>query len=307
MKRGYDEHPDQTTETQSSKRRIEMKTKFLAGLVVTLLVAAVGSAEKSLGLTLAQIEAERKAIIGEMIAPTEQQAELFWETYWQYRGGVKMLTDRTVAVIEEFAAAEGALSGDRSAALVLEVMDIEKRRAALKQSYVKKFQGVLTPSQVARWYQTERKMDAVIRANMAARIPFNDLASRSGAEITRADVRSGREALALVIVQPMEDQQRSFLYVYRTYMKKVQGLNDRIEKLIDEYVTSEASLSDDQAVRMTKAAAEIDADRVKALATMIYSLRGDLTGKQMARLMQGELKMNAVVDLALAALIPVHR
>jgi hypothetical protein len=40
---------------------------------------------------------------------------------------------------------------------------------------------------------------------------------------------------------------------------------------------------------------------------MIYSLRADLTGKQMARLMQGELKMNAVVDFALAALIPVHR
>ena len=46
--------------------------------------------------------------------------------------------------------------------------------------------GALTPSQVARWYQTERKMDAVIRADMAVTIPFNDLASRSGAEITRA-------------------------------------------------------------------------------------------------------------------------
>ena len=205
-----------------------MKTKLLTALIITLLVAPVWSAEKSLGLTLAQIEAERKAIIAEMVAPTEQQAELFWETYWQYRGGVKMLTDRTVEVLEEFAAAEGALSGDRSAALVLEVMDIEKRRAALKQTYVKKFQGVLTPSQVARWYQTERKMDAVIRADMALRIPFNDLASRSGAEITQAEIRSGREALALAIVQPLEDQERSFLYVYRTYMKKIQKLNDRV-------------------------------------------------------------------------------
>jgi len=292
---------------ESSRRRIEMKSKFLAGLVVTLLVAPVWSAEKSLGLTLAQIEAERKAIIGEMVAPTEQQAEQFWEVYWTYRGGVKMLTDRTVEVLEEFAAAEGAPSGDRSAALVLEVMDIEKRRAALKQSYVKRFQDVLTPSQVARWYQTERKMDAVIRADMAATIPFNDLASRSGAEITRGEIRSGREALALVIVQPMEDQKRPFLYVYRTYMKKTQQLNDRIEKLIDEYVASEVSLTDDQAIRMTKEAAEIDADRVKALVTMIYSLRADLTGKQMARLMQGELKMNAIIDVVLAAAIPVHR
>ena len=284
-----------------------MKKSLLASIVIMLLVAPVWSAEKSLGLTLAQIEAERKAIIGEMVAPTEQQAEQFWEVYWTYRGGVKMLTDRTVEVLEEFAAAEGALSGDRSAALVLEVMDIEKRRAALKQSYVKRFQDVLTPSQVARWYQTERKMDAVIRADMALRIPFNDFASRSGAEITRAEIRSGREALALAIVQPMEDQQRPFLYAYRTYMKKVQKLNDRVGTLIDEYVKSQASLDDKQAARMTKEAAEIDPVRVKALQTMIYSLRADLTGKQMARLMQGELKMNAIIDVALAVAIPVHQ
>lgn len=284
-----------------------MKNALVAVIVVTLFAAPVFSAEKSLGLTLAQIEAERKAITAEMVAPTEQQTELFWETYWQYRGGVKMLTDRTVEVLEEFAAAEGALSGDRSAALVLEVMDIEKRRAALKQTFVKRFQDVLTPSQVARWYQTERKMDAVIRADMALTIPFNDLASRSGAEITRAEIRSGREALALAIVQPMEGQEKSFLYVYRTYMKKIRKLNDRVGTLIDEYAESQASLDDNQATRMTREAAEIDPERVKALKTMIYSLRADLTGKQMARLMQGELKMNAIIDVALAAAIPVNR
>ena len=58
---------------------------------------------------------------------------------------------------------------------------------------------------------------------------------------------------------------------------------------------------------MTKEAAEIDPARVKALQIMIYSLRADLTGKQMARLMQGELKMNAIIDVALAVAIPVHQ
>lgn len=284
-----------------------MKKVILTGIVATLIAAPVWTAEKSIGLTLAQIEADRKAIVSEMVAPTEQQAVQFWEIYWQYRGGVKMLTDRTVAVLEEFAAAEGSLSGSRSAALVLEVMDIEERRAALKQSYVKKFQSALTPSQVARWYQTERKMDAVIRADMALTIPFNDLASRSGADLTQADVRSSREALALAIVQPLENQNSTFLYVYRIYKKKIDKLNERIGKLVDEYVESQASLDDDQAARMTKEAAEIDPARVKALKTMIYSLRADLTGKQMARLMQGELKMNAIIDVALAAAIPMDQ
>ena len=283
-----------------------MKKSLFTALIITLFVVPVCTAEKSIGLTLAQIEAERKAIITETVAPTEQQAEEFWQTYWQYRGGVKMLTDRVLEVVEEFAAAEGAMSGNRSAALVLEVMDIEKRRANLKQTYLKKFQKILDPRQVVRWYQTERKMDSVIRAEMAASIPFNDLASRTGEELTGAEIRSSREALALAIVQPLENQTDTFLYVYRIYNKKIVKLEDRISDLIAEYVKSDATLSDEQAERMTKESAEIDVARVKALETMIYSLRADLTGKQMARLMQGELKMNAITDLVLAAAIPLH-
>jgi hypothetical protein len=212
-----------------------------------------------------------------------------------------------VEVIEEFAAAEGALSGSRSAALVLEVMDIEKRRVALKQTSLGQFQKILEPRQVVRWYQAERKMDSLIRAEMAGTIPFNDLASRSGEALTQADIRSGREALALAIVQPLENQSNTFLYVYRIYKKKVDKIDERISNLIAEYVKSEATLTEKQAKQMTKEATEIDAARVKALETMIYSLRTDLTGKQMARLMQGELKMNAVTDVVLAAAIPIHK
>lgn len=284
-----------------------MKNVILAALVVTLLATPVWGAEKSIGLSLAQIEAHRKAIIAETIAPTGQQAELFWETYWQYRGGTKMLTDRVIDVLEEFAAAEGALTGNRSAAMVLEVMDIEKRRAALKHTYIKKFQNVLTPTQVARWYQTERKMDAVIRADMALNIPFNALASRTGADITEKEILSSREALALAIAQPLENQKGPFLYIYRVYQKHMDKANDRIAALIDEYAKDYGKLTDKQALRMSKEAAEIDQSRVKALETMIYSLREDLTGKQMARLMQGELKMNAIVDVALAAVIPISQ
>ena len=83
-----------------------MKKSLFTALIITLFVVPVCTAEKSIGLTLAQIEAERKAIITETVAPTEQQAEEFWQTYWQYRGGVKMLTDRVLEVVEEFAAAE---------------------------------------------------------------------------------------------------------------------------------------------------------------------------------------------------------
>lgn len=79
----------------------------------------------------------------------------------------------------------------------------------------------------------------------------------------------------------------------------------RISKLIDRYVAALDALSDKEVVEMTKEAANIDADRVKSLEILINTLKSDLTGRQMSRLMQGELKMNAVTDLVLAAAIPV--
>ena len=282
-----------------------MRKSVMLGIIIALLVVPLCAAEKSVGLTLAQIEAERKAIVAEVVAPSEQQAEEFWKTYWQYRGGVKLLTDRTLEVIEEFNATGWSMSGNRSAALTIEVMDIEKRRTALKQSRLKEFQKVLNPKQVVRWYQIERKMDAVIRADLALTIPFNDLAAHSGDELTQEVIYDNREKLVAAIVQLLEDQERNFWYEYKNYTNKLTKIYDRSSKLIDEYAESYTSLNDQQAEKMTKEAAKIDADRVKALETLIYSLRSELTGKQMSRLMQGEIKMNAIIDLALAALIPL--
>jgi len=282
-----------------------MRKLVIFGIAVTLLAAPLCFAEKSIGLTLAQIESERKNMVAEVVAPTEEQTEEFWKNYWQYRGGVKLLTDRTLEVIEEFNATGWSMSGNRSATLVIEVMDIEKRRTALKQSHVKEFQKILSPKQVARWYQIERKMDAVIRADLALTIPFNDLAAHSGDELNQEAIENGRDELVAAIVQLLEDQERPFWYEYRNYTGKLNKIYDRTAKLIEEYAESYASLNDEQAERMTKEAAKIDTDRVKALETLIYSLRSELTGKQMSRLMQGEFKMNAIIDLALAAAIPL--
>ena len=50
---------------------------------------------------------------------------------------------------------------------------------------------------------------------------------------------------------------------------------------------------------------QIEVDRVTELERLVYSMKSTLTAKQMARLLQGELKMNAVIDLALAVAIPI--
>ena len=53
-----------------------------------------------------------------------------------YRGQVGRINERTVAVIQEFTAADGDLRGDRAYILTNEVLDIETQRAGLKKKYV---------------------------------------------------------------------------------------------------------------------------------------------------------------------------
>ena len=67
--------------------------------------------------------------------------------------------------------------------------------------------------------------------------------------------RSSRSRLT---ERPLENQTNSLSYVYRIYKKKVDELDEHFATLIEEYVANEGSLSDEQAIRMTKEAAEID-------------------------------------------------
>lgn len=151
-----------------------MKRVVLTCVLVTLVVTpALAGTEKSVGLGMAQIQAERRAIIEATVEPSPQQSEEFWQTYWEYRGHVGVLNDATVKIIEEFANGYMALNDDQAARMVNQILALEKQRTELKQDYVKKFQKILIPKQVMRWYQTENKMDAVIRAEMAAAIPFD--------------------------------------------------------------------------------------------------------------------------------------
>ena len=151
-----------------------MKRGILTLIVIGMMTAPLlAGQEKSIGLTLAQIQAQRKNIIEETVAPSPQQSEAFWQTYWEYRGKVGVLNDRLVALIKEYADSYAALNDDQAEKMVKEFLDIDKERAKLKQEYIKIFEKILIPKQVVRWYQSEVKMDAVFLADAALSIPFD--------------------------------------------------------------------------------------------------------------------------------------
>lgn len=151
-----------------------MKRICLIGLAFVLGATTLfASQEKSTDLSLAQIQANRKATVNAVVAPAPQQEEAFWQTYWEYRGKIGRLTDRVVKLVEQYEASYAAVDDATALAMVEEILAIQKDRVEIKHQYVKKFQEILIPKQVVRWYQIENKLDAVIMAELAVSIPFD--------------------------------------------------------------------------------------------------------------------------------------
>ena len=151
-----------------------MKRICIIGLALVLGATALyASQEKSTDLSLAQIQADRKAIVSAVVAPAPQQEEAFWQTYWEYRGRISRQTDRIVELVKQYEASYAAVDDATALEMVDEILAIQTERVEIKQEYVRKFQKILIPKQVVRWYQIENKMDAVYRAEMAVSIPFD--------------------------------------------------------------------------------------------------------------------------------------
>ena len=56
--------------------------------------------------------------------------------------------------------------------LLDDAMSIDSDHQKLRQSYLPKFRGIVSDKKVARYYQLESKIDAVLEFEMARRIPL---------------------------------------------------------------------------------------------------------------------------------------
>lgn len=150
------------------------KTLLVAALAVLAATTVLAQQDRSMGLTRAVIQSERRAIVEAAVKPAPNQAEAFWKVYWEYRGQVSALGDRMVALIEEFAKAEASLNDQQAERMTAESLAIQKEAAELKERYTRKLKDILLPKQIARWVQVENKLDAVINYEIAAAIPLDE-------------------------------------------------------------------------------------------------------------------------------------
>lgn len=159
-----------------------MKTliALLLCLAMAIPFAAPVSAQQGLApQTQGQINIARKLIndkrnsaIAFNMKFNKEEKEKFWPAYRKYREAMKIIGDRQVSMIVEYANHVDAMTENKAADLLKKYFQTEKDAIKIKESYVRKFRRILPGSKVVRLMQIENRMDTVVAMKIAEGIPL---------------------------------------------------------------------------------------------------------------------------------------
>ena len=118
------------------------------------------------------VRVERKAVVEQNMQLSSAESQAFWTIYNEYEAERARINDRAVKVVTDYAAAYPDVGDARAQSLLAESFDVEADVVALKKKYARRFAKVLAPARVARFFQIERKLDAVQNVRLAEEIPL---------------------------------------------------------------------------------------------------------------------------------------
>lgn len=145
---------------------------WIAAVIVALpLVAADAPPADNMEIVREAVHAQKKLFIAENMGLTEPEAQAFWPVYEEFQQKWKGIVDRNLALIDSYVASYTGMTDPAADKLLREYLAIEKDALALRESYLPKFAKVLPATKVARYYQLENKIQAVLHFDMAVEIP----------------------------------------------------------------------------------------------------------------------------------------
>jgi hypothetical protein len=159
-------------------------TRLFLAVVLTFMLsgAAVRAADTAKaeapqadsGILLDAIRANRKALVAVNLNLSPEEAEKFWPLYERYQKEISAIGDKVVAIVDEYTGSFRDLSNDKAMQLMENYLAAEAERLQVRRTYLPEFAKILPGRTVARFYQIENKMDAVLRYDLAATIPVVD-------------------------------------------------------------------------------------------------------------------------------------
>ena len=119
-----------------------------------------------------KVKADKKALVAQNMELTEAEAKSFWRIYDAYQQDLQ--NNRMAQTIVEYADAysKGTVDNATAKKLLGEALAIQESELKLQQTYVPELEKVLAEVKVARYIQIESKIRAVVRYELASKIPL---------------------------------------------------------------------------------------------------------------------------------------
>jgi hypothetical protein len=134
-----------------------------------------------------------------------------------------------------------------------------------------------------------------------------DESTASDMEILRDKIYADKKLIVATNMDLTEEEAKVFWPVYEAYQVDLHKINERMAKLINEYAVAynKGAMLDKTARKLIDEAIEIDMDEAKLKKPYVPKLSEVLPGVKVARYLQIENKIRAIVRYELASAIPL--
>jgi hypothetical protein len=153
-----------------------MRLKSIIVVMVICLIAIPAFAQEVTKNTMDSVrdalKAQKRAFIAVNMQLTESEDAKFWPVYDSYQADNEKINKKISNLILDYAKNYETLTDAKAEELLKTNLALEKEMLKLKTTYLPKFRAVLPAKKVARYYQLENKIQAVMRYDLADKIPL---------------------------------------------------------------------------------------------------------------------------------------
>jgi hypothetical protein len=131
--------------------------------------------------------------------------------------------------------------------------------------------------------------------------------TQSDMEILAEKIKADKKLVVAANLQLTEDEAKGFWPVYESYQKDLQALNQRLLGTVQKYADAynQGPVSDETAKKLINEAIDIEEAEVKLKRSYVPKLEKVIPGVKVARYIQIENKIRAIVKYELADQIPL--
>jgi hypothetical protein len=121
-----------------------------------------------------KLKADKKLVVAANMDLNDAEAKVFWPIYDAYQKDLQGPNDRLVKAILAYADAynNNTLTDEQAMKLTNAALAIDQDEVTMRKTYTEKLSGVLPGKKVARYFQIENKIRALVRYEMADNIPL---------------------------------------------------------------------------------------------------------------------------------------